>query len=81
MSTKNFGTIYKESQQFIDIRNELVTLLKLSRIPVKDIIVRSGISDTHYYRLLERPELLKGKHITSLMRGIIEYQNYQLAKK
>jgi uncharacterized protein YqgQ len=77
---KNFGLIVKEAEQFRQVQNEFAILVKLTNMPLKDVLLRSEISETYYRKLLDNPEKLKAKHIAAILRAVIEVQNFERVK-
>lgn len=77
---KNFGLIVKEADQFREVQVEFATLVKLTNLPLKDVLIRSEISETYFRKLMDNPAKLKSKHINSILRAIIEVQNFERVK-
>lgn len=77
---KNFGLIVKEADQFREVQQEFATLVRLTNLPLKDVLIRAEISETYFRKLMDNPEKLKAKHINAILRAVIEIQNFERVK-
>lgn len=73
-------TFWKEAQLWREMQNELAIILKTSKLPLKELCQRSGISMSHYSTIMKNTHRLKPKHFISLFRVIVESENYHRAK-
>ncbi len=77
---KAFDSIYRQSQHYIDLREELIVLIALSNAPLMEVIKKAGISETRYYNMINNKRQIQPQHLTALLRAIIEIQNYRTTK-
>lgn len=77
---KNFGLIVQEAEQFRQVQQEFAILVKLSNMPLKDMLLRAELSETYFRKLIDNPEKLKAKHINAILRAVIEVQNFERVK-
>ena len=77
---KNFGLIVKDADQFRQVQQEFAMLVKLTNLPLKDVLIRAEISETYFRKLMDNPEKIKAKHINAILRAVIEVQNFERVK-
>ncbi|WP_297101789.1 hypothetical protein [uncultured Draconibacterium sp.] len=77
---KGHESIFKQSQYYIELREELVVLFNLSNAPREEIAKRAGISTSHLWDILAGKKRLLPNRAKDILRAIIEIQNYRATK-
>jgi len=73
------GKLYKESEQFKQLREGLSELVELSQVPAGEKIKGSGIGQAHYYRKLQGKNFTPSQLI-GIFRTIIEKSNIEIVR-
>ncbi len=77
---KGYESVYKQSQYYIELRDELVVLFNLSNAPKREVAKKAGISEEHLYKILNGEKRLLPERAKDILRAITEIQNYRATK-